>query len=272
MGAPSFTRPASLFVIQWVNCIALVLSIVVLGLGILLATKHGNCERLMAKPVLITGAFIMCVSLIGFLGALKEVSLLLWAYLFLMCLLLGALAGFTILAFIVTNHGAASGRHSKEPGAQDYRLEDYSGWLQKLLNDTDNWEHLKSCFVKPKYCSDLKLKYRTLRAYKHAALSPIESACCRPPSQCGYPPKNASYYDLQSTPLSSRKDCKLYRNSIAIKCYNCDSCKGVIAHYLRKEWRIVALVNIIIFTMLIVLYSIAYFARNVPHKFKSTNV
>ena len=115
--------------------------------------------------------------------------------------------------------------------------------------------------------------------------------------RCGYSPKNSSYYNIQSPPLSSKKDCKLFGNNITIKCFNCDICKymshnhyifvqsihwtitkyfhpsllpslsihtcsmhscffnlnnrGVVAHHLRKEWRIIALTNIIIFTMLV---------------------
>lgn len=46
-------------------------------------------------------------------------------------------------------------------------------------------------------------------------------------NRCGYPAVNASFYDLSFHPISSNKDCRLYKNSKAIKCYNCDSCKYV---------------------------------------------
>ncbi|KAI5064862.1 hypothetical protein GOP47_0019557 [Adiantum capillus-veneris] len=256
----------SMYVIQWVNTVALALSIVVLGLGVFLVTQHDNCEKMISTPILITGGFVMCISLIGYVGALREVSLLLWAYTLLVCLLLGAMAGFTLFTYIATHRGP--GDHPKSVGAHDYKLHDYSGWLQNLLNDRDNWEHMKSCFVKPKYCEDMIFKFKNPQELKHATLSPLEAGCCTPPSECGYSPKNATFYILQSPPLSSHKDCMIYKNNIAIKCYNCDSCKGVIAHYLRKEWRIIALVNIVMFTMLIVLYSIAYCTRSVSLKKK----
>ncbi|MCO5563212.1 hypothetical protein L7F22_016849 [Adiantum nelumboides] len=256
----------SMYVIQWVNTVALALSVVVLGLGVFLATQHQNCEKMMATPVLITGGFVMCISLIGYVGALREVSLLLWAYTFLVCLLFGAMAGFTLFTYIATHRG--SGGHPRV-GAHDYKLQDYSGWLQKVLNDSNDWEHMKSCFVKPAYCEDMIFRFKTLQEFKHATLSPLEAGCCTPPAECGYSPENATFYILQSPSLSSHKDCKIYHNNITIKCYDCDSCKGVIAHYLRKEWRIVALVNIIIFTMLIVLYSMAYCARSVSLRKKA---
>lgn len=43
--------------------------------------------------------------------------------------------------------------------------------------------------------------------------------------RCGYPAVNASYYDLSFHPVNSNHDCKLYKNSKAVKCYDCDSCK-----------------------------------------------
>ncbi|KAH7276654.1 hypothetical protein KP509_39G016400 [Ceratopteris richardii] len=218
----------------------------------------------MATPVFITGGFLMCISLIGYLGAVRENPLLIWTYILLLCLLLGGAAGFTLFTYVATHRGSAG--HHKFVSVNDYKLQDYSGWLQRLLNDRDNWENIKTCFVKPKYCEALPFKYKTLHEFKQANLKPIEAGCCTPPSECGYASKNASFYDLDSPPASSNKDCRTYKNNINIKCYDCDSCKGVIAHYLRKEWRVVALVNIIMFTMLIVLYSMAYCTRSIHLK------
>ncbi|KVH91861.1 Tetraspanin/Peripherin, partial [Cynara cardunculus var. scolymus] len=101
------------------------------------------------------------------------------------------------------------------------------------LNNTHNWKHLQSCLVKADDCSNL----------------------------CGYPPVNASYYDLSFHPLSSNKDCKLYKNSKAIKCYNCDSCKAGVAQYMKTEWRVVAIFNVVLFVVLFVIYLVGCCAR-----------
>lgn len=99
--------------------------------------------------------------------------------------------------------------------------------------------------------------------------------------RCGYPAVNASFYDLSFHPISSNKDCKLYKNSKDIKCYNCDSCKYVslnfvrsplhirnpyrsfhffvwyqqsragVAQYMKIEWRVVAIFNCILFVVLV---------------------
>ncbi|RHN43315.1 hypothetical protein MtrunA17_Chr8g0386461 [Medicago truncatula] len=53
----------------------------------------------------------------------------------------------------------------------------------------------------------------TPKQYKLAKLTPTEAGCCQPPSECGYPAVNASYYDLTFHPVSPNHDCKRYKNS-----------------------------------------------------------
>ncbi|CAH2075731.1 unnamed protein product [Thlaspi arvense] len=144
---------------------------------------------------------------------------------------------------------------------KEYQLQDYSSWFLKQLNNTHNWERLKSCLVKSDDCNNLSRKYRTLKQYKQAKLTPIEAGCCRPPSECGYPAINASYYDLSFHPISSNKDCKVYKNSKAIKCYNCDSFKAGVAQYMKTEWRVVAIFNVVLFVVLSIIYFVGCCAR-----------
>ncbi|CAL5437379.1 unnamed protein product [Camellia sinensis] len=111
-----------------------------------------------------------------------------------------------------------------------------------MLNNTHYWEHLRSCLVKSDDCNNLSKKYKTLKQYKLAKLTPIEAGCCRPPSECGYPAVNASYYDLSFHPISSDKDCKIYKNSKEIK--------AGVAQYMKTEWRVVAIFNVVLFVVL----------------------
>ncbi|XP_057870724.2 tetraspanin-10 isoform X5 [Cryptomeria japonica] len=213
----------STYVILWVNLFTLLVSIGVLGYGTWLGARHSDdCNKFLSAPVLVIGASVF-------------------------------------LMFIITNNGAGhtvSGQRYKE-----YRLEDYSQWFQKQLNNTSNWKHLKSCLVKPDYCNKLIKEYKTLKQYKRAKLSPIEAGCCRPPSECGYPAKNASYYDLSFNPVSSNKDCKRYKNKRSVKCYNCNSCKAGVAQYLKREWKVAAIFNVIAFAVLVLLYCVGCYAR-----------
>ncbi|PKU67355.1 tetraspanin-10 [Dendrobium catenatum] len=249
----------STFVIRWVNFLTMILGLGVICFGIWMSTHHDQCHRTLTLPVIGLGALILLISLVGFLGALKNITLLLWVYLAIIFLILVAILVFTVLAFIITNSGsghAVSGIKFKE-----YHLQDYSAWFLKQLNNTKNWDRLKSCLVKSDDCNNLPNKYKTLKAYKSAELSPVEAGCCRPPSECGYPAINASYYDLSYHPTSTSKDCKLYRNARNVKCYDCDSCKAGVAQRMKTEWRVVAIFNVILFVILSAVYLVACCAR-----------
>ncbi|PIN19895.1 hypothetical protein CDL12_07426 [Handroanthus impetiginosus] len=171
----------STFVIRWINFLTVLLAVGVVGFGVWMGTHHDNCRKSLTLPVIGLGAVIFVVSIIGFLGALKNNSILLWIYLILLCVILVAILVFTVLAFIVTNNG--SGHNVSGLRYKEYQLQDYSSWFLKQLNDSHNWEHLKSCLVKSADCNNLSRRYKTLNQYKLAKLSPIEAGCCRPPSE-----------------------------------------------------------------------------------------
>lgn len=224
-----------------------------------MSTHHDACRRTLTLPVIGLGGFIFVISVIGFLGALKRSAILLWIYLILLCMILIGILAFTVMAFIVTNNGSG---HSV-PGLRykEYQLKDYHAWFLKQLNNTENWKHLRGCLVKSDDCNSLSKNYKNLGQFKKAKLTPIEAGCCRPPSECGYPVINASNYDLSYRPVSSNRDCKLYKNSRDVKCYNCDSCKAGVAQYLKTEWRVVAIFNLILFVVLSMVYFVGCCAR-----------
>ncbi|XP_018828645.1 tetraspanin-10 isoform X2 [Juglans regia] len=221
----------STFVIRWINFLTMLLSVAVIIFGIWMSTHHDGCRRSLTLPVLGLGAFIFVISIIGFFGALKNSSILLWIYLIMLCFVLVGILVFTVMAFIVTNNG--SGHSVAGLRYKEYQLQEYHSWFLK----------------------------QTLKQYKLAKLSPIEAGCCRPPSECGYPAVNASYYDLSFHPISTSKDCKLYKNSRVTKCYNCDSCKAGVAQYMKIEWRVVAVFNIVLFVVLSMIYFVGCCAR-----------
>ncbi|KAL2543487.1 Tetraspanin-10 [Forsythia ovata] len=249
----------STFAIRWINFLTMFLAIAVIGFGVWMSTHHDGCRKALTIPVLGLGAVIFLISIIGFIGALKNNSIMLWIYLILLCIVLVAILVFTVLAFIITNNG--SGHNVTGLRYKEYQLQDYSSWFLKQLNNSDNWKHLKSCLVKSDDCNNLSKKYKTLKQFKSAKLSPIEAGCCRPPSDCGYPVVNASFYDLSFRPISSNKDCRLYKNAKAVKCYNCDSCKAGVAQYMKIEWRVVAIFNVVLFIVLSIIYFVGCCAR-----------
>ncbi|KAI3869782.1 hypothetical protein MKW98_030963 [Papaver atlanticum] len=260
----------STFLIRWINFLTMLLAVAIVCFGVWMSTHHDGCRKSLTLPVLGLGGFILLISLIGYLGAYKDISILLWIYLAVLGLTLVGLLVFTVLAFIVTNNG--SGHTVAGLRYKEYQLQDYSSWFIKHLNNTQNWKHLKSCLVHSKDCNDLPKKYKSLKQFKMAKLTPIEAGCCRPPSECGYPAKNASFYDLSFRPISSAIDCKLYKNTRAVKCYNCDSCKAGVAQYMKSEWRVVAIFNVILFVVLSIIYLVGCCARRNAAKRSSSKV
>ncbi|CAH9084326.1 unnamed protein product [Cuscuta epithymum] len=249
----------SSFVIRWVNFLTVILAVGVIGFGVWMAADHDDCRKSLALHVMLIGMLISVISVFGCIGAWKSNSLLLWIYLILLFLVMVAILIFTVLAFIVTNNG--SGHNVTGLRYKEYQLQDYHSLFLKQLNSSHKWEHLKSCLVKSADCNNLSQKYKNLKQYRYAKLSPIEAGCCRPPSECGYPARNASYYDLSLLPKSSNKDCKLYKNKRDIKCYHCDSCKAGVAQYMKTEWRVVAVFNLILFPTLTIIYLVGCCAR-----------
>ncbi|KAF9600005.1 hypothetical protein IFM89_002478 [Coptis chinensis] len=263
------------FVIRWINVLTMLLALAVIGFGVWLNTHHDSCRKTLTLPVLGLGGFILLVSLIGFMGAYKNISILLWIVSFSND---SQVSGIEVSRAVMPDLDCDSGLHSvgckfiildmmSSPVAhhlcryKEYQLRDYSSWFRKQLNNTENWKHLKSCLVKSEDCNNLPKKYKTLKQYKKGNLTPVEAGCCRPPSECGYPAINASYYDLSFRPVSTNNDCKLYRNSRAIKCYNCDSCKAGVAQYMKTEWRVVAIFNVALFVVLSFIYFVGCCAR-----------
>ncbi|CAL0312670.1 unnamed protein product [Lupinus luteus] len=279
----------STFVTRWINFLTMLLAIAVIIFGVWISTQHDGCRKSLTVPLISLGAVIFLISIIGFLGALKNSSILLWIYLIMLFIVLVGILIFTVTVFIVTNDGL--GHTVKGLRYKEYQLQDYSSWFIKELNNSRNWERLRGCLVKAEHCNNLSKKYKvsslcitelnyslssqkiviyalseihfmqTLRQYKSAKLTPIEAGCCRPPSQCGYPAVNASYYDLTFHPVSSNIDCKRYKNSRATKCYDCDSCKAGVAQYMKIEWRVAAIFNVVLFVILCIIYFVGCCAR-----------
>lgn len=91
-------------------------------------------------------------------------------------------------------------------------------------------------------------------------LSPIscmQSGCCKPPAYCGFQSKNATYWIAPKTgPAVSDQDCKIWSNVQKELCFDCESCKIAVLDNIKKDWRIIAIINSIILVIVIIVYSI----------------
>ncbi|KAE8718768.1 Tetraspanin-7 [Hibiscus syriacus] len=129
----------------------------ILGAGIWLSREGlTECKHFLDRPIYV-GVFLMAVSLAGMIGACCRVTWLLWLYVVVMFLLIVLGVVFTVFAFVVTNKGA--GETLPGRGYKEYRLGDYSNWLQKRVSDGKNWNKIKSCLADSKVCTDFNDKY-----------------------------------------------------------------------------------------------------------------
>ncbi|KAK1289992.1 Tetraspanin-8 [Acorus calamus] len=241
--------------VRILNFLTFILSIPILAGGIWLSHRaNTDCEKFLDKPVIALGVFLLIVSLAGLIGACCGVSWLLWIYLFVMFLLIVLLFCFTVFAFVVTNKGAgevASGR-----GYKEYRLGDYSNWLQKRVNNDKNWRKIKSCLQDGKVCKSLQEANATFTDFYKSNLSPIQSGCCKPPSACNFTYQSETMWNNPSNAGSSDSDCSVWNNDQTRLCYDCQSCKAGVLANLKKDWKKVAIVNIIFLIFLVIVYSV----------------
>lgn len=242
-----------------VNGLTLLVSIFILGAGIWLATKGNSvCAKFLEWPVIVIGAFLLLVSLAGFYGACCGVTLLLWVYLFFMVLLIILLFCFTVFAFVVTNKGA--GEVLSDRGFKEYRLGDYSHWLQNRVDNSANWQKIKSCIQDANICKSLADHSinKVAQQFYSQDLSPIQSGCCKPPTSCNFTYVDATVWAVNTTSVNNTNtDCGLWSNNQNQLCYNCSSCKAGVLATLKHDWRKVAIVNVLALVALTVFYSIA---------------
>ncbi|KAM7483062.1 hypothetical protein LguiB_007645 [Lonicera macranthoides] len=237
------------------NTITLIISIVAIGYSLWFSVHDGSlCQRVIQKPLLFTGLFLMAVSLLGLIGACCRVQLILYLYLAVMFLSIVALICFTIFAVVVTNKGVGNVVSGK--GYKEYRLGDYSHWLQKYVINAKNWEHIKSCLIDVRVCGSLDLHPMAADFYEKE-LPVLQSGCCKPPASCGFAFKNATYWETpKSGPAVPDNDCKTWSNDQKKLCFDCNSCKAGVLSNIQKQWKELAFINFFIILVIILIYSI----------------
>ncbi|CAK9147866.1 unnamed protein product [Ilex paraguariensis] len=140
-------------------------------------------------------------------------------------------------------------------GYKEYRLGDYSRWLQKYVVNGNNWDEIKSCLVDLHFCQRLSGE-KAEELYKQS-LSPTESGCCKPPSYCGFQFQNATVWTApKSGPAVPDSDCTTWSNDQMQLCFDCKSCKVGVLGNMKREWRQLAIINFIILVIILIVYSL----------------
>ncbi|XP_061354968.1 tetraspanin-3-like [Gastrolobium bilobum] len=246
------------------NFLTFLLSVPILGGGIWLSSRANNtdCLKFLQWPLIIIGVSIMVISLAGFAGACYRNTFLMRLYLVVMFFIIAVLVGFIIFAYVVTDKG--SGRAIQNRAYLDYYLQDYTGWLEERVASDSYWRDISSCIRDSKICSKLG---RTIGGVPETAdmfylrnLTPIQSGCCKPPTECGYIYQNETVWSPGGGVVGTNPDCTSWSNDQQLLCYACDSCKAGVLASLKKSWRKVSVINIVVMIILVIVYIIAYTA------------
>ncbi|CAN8301141.1 unnamed protein product [Cochlearia groenlandica] len=259
---------ASNNLIGLINFITFLLSIPILGGGIWLSNRANStdCLRFLQWPLIVIGISIMVVSLAGFAGACYANKFLMWLYLFVMFFVIASLVGFIIFAYVVTDKG--TGRFVLNRRYFDYYLSDYSGWLKDRVTDNGYWRDVGSCVRDSRVCKKIGRRFNgvpeTPDMFYFRKLTPIESGCCKPPTDCGYTYMNETVWVPGSEMVGTNPDCMLWNNDQRLLCYQCNSCKAGVLGSLKHSWRKVSVINIVVLIILVIFYVISYAAyRNI---------
>ncbi|KAL9270267.1 Tetraspanin-3-like protein [Drosera capensis] len=255
---------ASNHIIGLVNFLTLLLSIPILGGGIYLATRASttDCLRFLQWPILALGVAIFLISLTGIAGACYRNTILMYLYLWAMFFVIAVLTGFIVFAYVVTAKGG--GRVEVGKGYEDYYLGDYDGWLERRV--VEGWGKVEGCVRESGVCGS-KLR-RVIDGVEETAdmffarkLSPVQSGCCKPPTECGFSYVNETVWDQVAAGVATTDpDCNLWSNDQSQLCYSCDSCKAGVLASIKHSWRKVSVINIVIVILLVILYIVAYAA------------
>ncbi|GAB4834754.1 Protein TORNADO 2 [Ancistrocladus abbreviatus] len=241
-------------VIGAINFVAMLLSIPIIGAGIWLTTEADNsCMKILQWPVIILGILIFVVALAGFVGGFWRVAPLLIFYLVAMLIMIILLAALVVCVYMVTLRG--SGHLEPSRAYLEYHLDDFSGWLKRRVESSYKWDGIRNCLSSTDMCAELNQSYRMAQDFFNAHLTPVQSGCCKPPTECGYTFINPTYW-ISPINTAADLDCLAWSNDQNQLCYECSSCKAGLLANLRKEWRRVDVVLVITLVALIGVYLI----------------
>ncbi|KAK1269105.1 Tetraspanin-7 [Acorus gramineus] len=243
-----------------VNLLTLVISVSIISLTLFspFFIPRSDCQSFLHLPLLFFGALLFFISLFGLFGSCCRSTFLLWVYLFVLFFLILGLVAFTVFAFVVTNKGV--GAVVSNRGYKEYRLGDYSHWLQEHVTQGVTWRRIESCLRDGLVCKSIGGVGGGgggASEFFKKNLSPIQSGCCKPPTSCGYMYQNATYWTVpKAGPASSDADCQTWSNNQRKLCYGCESCKAGVLQNLKQNWKKLAILNITLTIVLVIVYSI----------------
>lgn len=141
-------------VVGALNILSLLLGLAAIASSAYIHIRGGSdCQKVLQYPLLIGGIFVVIVSGLGIAGSLFGINTALYSYLLVTFLVVVGLAFFTVFAVFVTNRGV--GKQISGKGYGEYKVADFSHWLQRYVVNEDNWDEFKSCLMDAHVCQNL---------------------------------------------------------------------------------------------------------------------
>ncbi|GAU38777.1 hypothetical protein TSUD_279300 [Trifolium subterraneum] len=228
------------------NILTLLLSLSALGGSAYIHFHKTDCLKVLMYPLLFGAVFIFVVSVLGITGSMFRINEALYAYLLATFFIILGFMLFTVFALFVTN-----GQKVSDKGTGEHRVADFSLWLQQYVINDKNWDDIKSCLVGVDNATEIPV----------APVEDYNVGCCKPPLQCGFTMKNATFWEIPKTaPLVNDTDCRTWKNRQDKLCYDCNSCKGEVLANIRNQWRYLTIFNVCVLILLTSIYVLGCYA------------
>lgn len=172
-------------------------------------------------------------------------------YLIFMFILIILLTALIVFVFLVTEKG--HGHSVPNRVYREYSLDDFSGWLRHRVQSSSRWNHIRNCLSSSTTCSRLNQRFTFAQDFFNFPISPLESGCCKPPTECGYTFVNPTYW-ISPINQGADFDCLLWNNDQTQLCYSCNSCKAGLLENLKIDWRVADIVLLVTLVALIWVY------------------
>ncbi|EFH51490.1 predicted protein [Arabidopsis lyrata subsp. lyrata] len=187
--------------------------------------RTDECNRFVTTPGIFISFSLLAMSLTGFYAAYLKSDCLFRIHFFIFFLWMFVVVSKAI--FVIFLQKETNPRLFPGTKIQEFRYEDYSGWVSRLVIKDDEWYRTRRCLFKDNICNRLNHKMPASEFYQ-MNLTPIQSGCCKPPLSCGLNYEKPNMWTVSRYYNNLEVDCKRWNNSADTLCFDCDACKAVI--------------------------------------------
>ncbi|CAN1856602.1 TET11 [Linum perenne] len=247
-----------------INAILLLIGLAAVGIGVYFAVasdEQAQCREGLERPMMIMGAAIFAVAVIGLVGSCCRNNFFLFVYLVVMFTVIVALLLATVFLIFVTNQRIAR-------TITKMKIYNMDGWLRRNYVNEENWVGIRSCLVDAEICRNVVAAgdgdVFPVVDFVKKRLSSTQHGCCTPPSTCGFTMKNSTFWVPPKNWTASKasdQDCGKWSNKPMTLCYDCESCKAAFVSSIKRQWRPLAIVNVFVLILAITVYVIGCCAR-----------